>query len=103
MVTINVFRFFRDAAQWTRLHLSLMTELLESKGRLTIWSTTYSNGQEPYTITMILDDPGNADRAQLIATDLDRSALAQARPAAPIARTTSRACPRECAMLLLIH
>ena len=97
MVTINVFGLFRDAAQWTRLHMSLMPDLLESKSRLKIWSATCSTGQEPYTIAMILDDLGNADRAQLIATDLDRGALARARPAAPIARTTSRACQRECA------
>jgi chemotaxis protein methyltransferase CheR len=83
MVTINVFEFFRDTSQWTQLHMSLMPELLESKSRLKIWSAAYSNVQEPYTIAMILDDLSAADRAQIIATDLDRDALARTRAGGP--------------------
>ena len=83
MMTINVSEFFRDSTHWTRLHMKLMPELLAAKSRLKIWSAACSNGQEPYTLAMILDDLGAADRAQITATDLDRGALARARAGGP--------------------
>ena len=82
-ITINVSEFFRDAAPWPKLRSKLLPELLETRQTLRIWSAGCSNGQEPYTVAMILADLQAGSRAQILATDLDRVTLARAKAGGP--------------------
>ena len=83
MLTINVSEFFRDAAPWPRLRSKLLPELLAVRQTLRIWSAGCSNGQEAYTVAMILADLRAGSRAQILATDLDRVTLARAAAGGP--------------------
>jgi len=83
MLTINVSEFFRDPSQWERLQNTILPGLLEKERRLRIWSAACSNGQEPFSIAMLLDELGAADRAHIVATDMDRRVLERARAGGP--------------------
>lgn len=83
MLTINVSEFFRDPAQWDTLRRELLPQLLDRQRRIRIWSAACSNGQEPFSMAMLLDELGAADRAAIVATDMDRGALARARAGGP--------------------
>jgi chemotaxis methyl-accepting protein methylase len=77
-VTIQHSGFFRDSAQFD----ALAQIVCESAGAaITAWSAGCGNGQEPYSMAMILDEAGVRD-GSVIATDvsmhaLTRTALAQ--------------------------
>ncbi|MBM4416304.1 MAG: protein-glutamate O-methyltransferase CheR [Chloroflexi bacterium] len=83
MLTINVSEFFRDAQQFERLRTDVLSELLERRPALSIWSAACSNGQEPYMLAILLGELGA--RARILATDFDRSVLPRARAGGPYA------------------
>ena len=87
MLTINVSEFFRDPAQWETLQRTILPGLLERERRLRIWSAACSNGQDPFSLAMLLDELGAADRAEIAATDMDRGVLARARAGWPYPAT----------------
>ncbi|MBO8129182.1 MAG: protein-glutamate O-methyltransferase CheR [Peptococcaceae bacterium] len=74
-LTINVTEFFRDIKAFRVLEEQILPELLQRKTRLKIWSAACSNGAEPYSLVMILEDltPGRKHRIE--ATDLDPNIL----------------------------
>jgi chemotaxis protein methyltransferase CheR len=83
-MTTNESSFFRDAAQFDRFRDHMLPRMLarrsESK-RLRIWSAACANGQEAYSIAMILDEMQLAAHGwsiDLIATDLSSEAIARA-------------------------
>lgn len=88
-LTINVSTFFRDPDRWDDLRRVVLPELLARQSaapgaaRLRVWSAGCSIGLEPYSLAILLDEvtPGRAHT--LIATDLDRGALARARARGP--------------------
>jgi chemotaxis protein methyltransferase CheR len=90
MLTINVSEFFRDTPQFERLRTQVLPELLERRPRLSIWSAACSNGQEPYTLAIVLDELGAGARARILATDFDRSVLPRARAGGPYAAADLR-------------
>ena len=83
VLTINVSEFFRDPRQWEVLRTEILPELLERNPRLRIWSAACSNGQEPFSLAMTLEEMGIANRARIMATDMDRGVLAKARAGGP--------------------
>lgn len=83
MLTINVTEFFRDPAHFDRLATDVLPMLLRERGRLNIWSAGCSYGAEPYSVAILLHELGAAGRARILATDLDRDALARARAGGP--------------------
>lgn len=83
MLTINVTEFFRDPAQFDRLAADILPALLRQSGRLNIWSAGCSYGAEPYSVAILLHELKAADRARILATDLDHEALARARAGGP--------------------
>ncbi len=95
MLTINVSEFFRDGAQFTRLEQEILPDLLRQTGRLRIWSAACSNGQEPYSIAMMLDSAGAAGRASVLATDIDPIALDRARAGGPYQEADIRNIPAD--------
>ena len=77
-LTINVSAFFRDPERWQDLRQRVLPALLKAGARLRVWSAGCSIGLEPYSLAIVLDEVTPARRHHLLATDLDRGALARA-------------------------
>jgi chemotaxis methyl-accepting protein methylase len=77
-VTVQHSAFFRDPSQFEAL-----AELARQKTNAahhTLWSAGCGNGQEPYSLAMLLDEIGRHNW-QVVATDVSFKALAQAEKA----------------------
>lgn len=72
--------FFRERAQLEVLATDVLDEALKSRGRLKIWSSASSTGEEPYTISMMLAETHRISPSSLSirATDLSPRALEKA-------------------------
>lgn len=75
--------FFRDIYPFEILKNFVFPEIIkrESQETVNIWCAASSNGQEPYSIAMLLKEEGRIDTAslQLIASDISTKVLARAR------------------------
>lgn len=83
MLTINVSEFFRDEPQFDHLRSTVLPELLEKRSHLNIWTAGCSNGQEPYSVAMILDDLAPRGSHRILATDIDVEVLKRAESGGP--------------------
>ena len=72
-VTIQETSFFRHPDQFTALERNLLPAL---QPPLTIWSAGCANGQEAYSLAMVLADAGCTEW-QVLATDISSSAVAR--------------------------
>lgn len=85
-VTVGESYFFRDSEQFSLLRVKLLPEMIAAKrasGNLSlrIWSAGCSNGQELYTIAMLLQDmiPDIVNwRIHLLGTDINSEAVGKA-------------------------
>lgn len=77
-MTINVSEFWRNPSRWEALEKRFLPEMAKSAGKLKIWSAACSTGEEPYTLSMIVDKLGLSDRASILASDLDNQVLQKA-------------------------
>lgn len=84
-VTIKVSRFFRNVAVFRRLRGGVLPALLSRRGAqsgLRIWSAGCGNGEEPYSLAMLLEEmerQGSTVACSMVyGTDVDREALAAA-------------------------
>jgi len=84
-VAINVTEFFRDPIVWRILERKVLPELKRYKEEhhevtIKVWSAACSTGQEPYSIAIMfrefLGDEIRRFRVSILATDIDREALA---------------------------
>jgi chemotaxis protein methyltransferase CheR len=89
-LTINVTEFFRDSEKWKYLREKVLPDLLKETNSLRpfgtglrIWSAGCSIGAEPYSLAMMIDELAHARKHYLLASDLDRGALAKARAGGP--------------------
>jgi chemotaxis protein methyltransferase CheR len=84
-MTTNETLFFRDKTPFEDLRHTLLPELVEQRRperRLRIWCAACSTGQEPYSLLMLLDEnfPELTQwQVEVVATDLDTTALSRAR------------------------
>lgn len=87
-LTINVTEFFRDPKVFQVLKEKILPEMLEelsrkNRTRMRIWSIGCSQGQEPYSLVMILDEliSGQKRPVRFIihATDVNKSILKKAK------------------------
>ncbi len=86
-ITTNLTEFFREPGQLDMLVRSVVPWALDLLGsgaaaRVSIWSAGCSTGQEPWSIAMALREAVPPDRLpgfRVLGTDIDRSALAQAK------------------------
>lgn len=76
-VAISVTGFFRDAEQFE--HLERHMGWLRQTPRPRVWSAGCSNGAEVWTLAVLLDRLGAAQRAQLVGSDLLAENIARAR------------------------
>lgn len=77
-LTINTSQFYRDAQVFDRIRSEVLPELLQASRRLRIWSAGASVGAEIYTIAILLAEASAVGRHSLLATDIDKQALAKA-------------------------
>ncbi|MCX7680731.1 MAG: protein-glutamate O-methyltransferase CheR [Anaerolineae bacterium] len=83
-LTINVSSFFRDEDKFAYLQHTILPELLASAPRLRLWSAGCSYGHEPYSLAILLAEAtGFYRRHEILATDIDVSALARAQAGGP--------------------
>ena len=86
-MTINETYFFRDRVPFDLLREFILPEVIAARAsqkRLRIWCAASSTGQEPYSISMILDEFGArlaGWRLDIVATDLSEAVLAKAKKA----------------------
>ncbi len=79
MLTINVSEFFRNPEAWAYLHDRVLPALLRGRQQLRVWSAGCSIGCEPYSLAMLMRESYPAVRLDLLATDIDTTALERAR------------------------
>jgi len=78
-VTINVSEFFRIPEKFEYLRQYVLPELLRERRRLNVWSAGCSNGAEPYSLAIILDQLAPTGDWRILATDIDTTILQRAR------------------------
>ncbi len=84
-MTTNESFFFRDSRPFDQFRDVVLPKLLESNTatrKIRIWSAACSNGQEPYSLSMILKEAAaklSGWKIEIIATDLSREVLARAK------------------------
>lgn len=84
-MTTNETYWFRDLQPYTMMHEVLLPELLErSSEPPRIWSAACSSGQEPYSISIVLDEffrqrPRLRREVEIVATDISPTMLTRAR------------------------
>jgi two-component system CheB/CheR fusion protein len=78
-ITIKVSRLYRHAPTFNCLRDTVLPALIEARrgAPLRIWCAGCGTGEEPYTLAMLLVKAGI--EGTIVATDIDDSALAQAR------------------------
>lgn len=78
-ITINVSEFFRNPEKFEEVRSRILPLLLEHRPNLKVWSAGCSNGSEPYTLSILLDEVAPGGDHQILATDLDEEILKVAR------------------------
>jgi chemotaxis protein methyltransferase CheR len=84
-MTTNETLFFRDKQPFDLFQNEVMPQLIASRrntGRIRIWCAACSSGQEPYSLSMILDEMKpklHGMQVEIVATDISEKVLAQAR------------------------
>ncbi|MEI4485938.1 protein-glutamate O-methyltransferase [Frigidibacter sp. MR17.14] len=83
-LTTNVSHFFREAHHFDLLRSTVLPPLIErakAGGRVRLWSAGCSNGQEPWSMTMVIRDllpEAHRFDLRILATDIDPEVLARA-------------------------
>ena len=84
-MTTNESFFFRDKSPFDNFRESVLPELLKLKAhrrQLRIWCAAASNGQEPYSLAMILKDMGaqiNGWNIEILGTDIATNVIERAK------------------------
>ncbi|ALO46659.1 CheR family methyltransferase [Pseudohongiella spirulinae] len=102
-MTTNETFWFRDSSPFEALRDVLLPRLvtIEKRPHIRIWSAACSSGQEPYSISMIIDEfkarhPGQLRREpEIIATDISMTVLNSARQAEYDSLSVSRGLSAE--------
>ena len=87
-LTTNVTRFFREPHHFDHLREKVLPPVLDAArrgGRVRIWSSACSSGQEPFSIAMTILSlmPEAAERdVRILATDIDPNMVAEGRSGA---------------------
>ena len=80
-LTINVSEFFRNPERFEELWHKIIPELLLHTRKLKIWSAGCSDGCEPYSISIILNELKAVDGTKIFATDIDQEIIKKAKEA----------------------
>ncbi len=82
-MTTHETSFFRDPTFWRAFQevvLPKITAVTTGQRALRVWCGACSSGQEPYTLSMLLEEffPQVAERASIVGTDVSEAVLAKA-------------------------
>ncbi len=79
-LTINVSEFFRNANRWWELKDKVFPSIFKETGqkKLKLWSAGCATGEEPYSLGVLALETGLTNPQPVLATDIDRGALAKA-------------------------
>jgi chemotaxis methyl-accepting protein methylase len=75
-VTVQETSFFRDPGQFLGFANDVLPALTEDGSPVRVWSAGCANGQEAYSLAMVLAEHGRTDW-QVVATDISTKALAR--------------------------
>lgn len=78
-ITINVSEFYRNPKRWDVLKDSVIPYLIDKKSHVNIWSAACSTGEEPYSLSMLLQEHFPNITFDILATDLDSNVLTAAK------------------------
>ncbi len=78
-MTTNETLWFRDRYPFDYLKNTIIPELRRTTNRIRIWCAACSTGQEPYSITMQLEEISALIQTEIVATDLSERVLDKAR------------------------
>ena len=93
-LTINVTEFFRDYSHFEQLKKIVFPELLKNSLVLNIWSAGCSDGEEPYSLAVMLSEMTPGTKHRIIATDLDYESLQKAAAGGPYRPAEMRNVPQ---------
>jgi chemotaxis protein methyltransferase CheR len=77
-VTVHHTSLFRDPTFWAAFRQKAVP-LLERRRPLRLWVAGCSSGEEVYSLAIVLEEAGLAERTRIYATDLSESVIEQAR------------------------
>jgi chemotaxis protein methyltransferase CheR len=83
-LTIGETYFFREPAQFQFIRRVVLPDIDLRRGSqhpIRAWSAACASGEEAYSLAILLAEEGVAERANVLATDISRAALAKARRA----------------------
>lgn len=81
-VTVDETYLFREPEQFEWLRRQILPKLRERQDtKLHFWSAGCASGEEAYSLAILADQEGLAERTSILGTDLSRAALARARQA----------------------
>ncbi len=78
LMTTNETLWFRDNYPFQFMKNTVIPEM-KKRGHFRIWCAACSSGQEPYSLSMLLDETASADISEIIATDLSSRILDRAK------------------------
>ncbi|MHB0885196.1 MAG: CheR family methyltransferase [Bacillota bacterium] len=78
-LTINVSDFFRNTDKFDEFRERFLKPAVARGQRLRIWSAGCSNGSEPYSLAIFLEELGAPNGHTIWATDIDEDALRKAK------------------------
>jgi chemotaxis protein methyltransferase CheR len=74
-MTVGETYFFRDPAQLDHLRGEIVPEIQRRRGLnhvLRVWSAGCASGEEAYSLAILLEEAGLAERSHILATDISR-------------------------------
>ena len=77
MLSVPVSEMFRDPLAFLTLRTQVVP-LFRSYDRINVWQAGCANGEEVYSLAILLEEEGLYDRVQIYATDINDKALARA-------------------------
>jgi len=102
-ITINVSEFYRNPDAFGYLAEHVFPRLATHTRGMRVWSAGCSNGAEPYTIAMMLQEAYPQRRHAIFATDIDRAVLDKARLGSGYISDDVRGLPTPYREAYLIH
>jgi chemotaxis protein methyltransferase CheR len=93
-LTINVTEFYRDQLHFETLKKVILPGLLKNASKLNIWSAGCSDGEEPYTVAIMLEELSPGVKHRILASDLDEESLSKAMSGGPYQAAEARNIPQ---------
>lgn len=78
-VTVSFSEMFRDPSFWIAIRDDILPKIFAEKNIIKIWHTACSSGEEVYSMVILLREMGLLDKAEILATDINKKNLHIAR------------------------